>query len=223
MSSLIDLTAPDGHVFEAYHATPPGRPRGAVVIVQEIFGVNDHIRSVTDGWAAEGYLAIAPAFFDRVQRGYVCSGYGPDEINASIALMQQVDMDDALLDLGAAVTQVAGAGRVGILGFCWGGTVSWVAAARTRGLACAVPYYGGGMPQYIGEQPAVPVLAHFGEQDTRPSAEQARAIVAAHPGITAHFYAAGHAFNREHSASYDAAAATLARVRTLAFLRDNVG
>lgn len=222
MGTFVTLTARDGHTFQAYRAEPQGAPRGAVVVVQEIFGVNSHIRAVADGYAADGYLAIAPAFFDRVKPGYEC-GYSQDEIAASIALMQQVKMDDALADLDAAIASVAGAGKVGILGYCWGGTVSWVAAARTRGLACAVPYYGGGMPQYVGDTPAVPVMAHFGEKDTHPSAEQARALAAAHPAIVAQFYDAGHGFNCDQRGSYDAAAAALARTRTIEFLRRHVG
>ena len=222
MGTMIQLTARDGHTFSAYRADPAGKPRGAVIVVQEIFGVNSHIRSVADGYAAAGYLAIAPAFFDRVQRNYE-TGYEPDEIQAGIALMQALKIEDALTDLDAAVAVASSAGKVGVLGFCWGGTVSWVAAARTRGIACAAPYYGGGMPNYIGDKPACPVMAHFGEQDTHPSLEQAKQVAAAHPSITAHFYNAGHGFNCDQRGSYDAAAAKLARERTLAFLAQHVG
>jgi carboxymethylenebutenolidase len=222
MGTMIELTASDGHRLAAYEASPAGRPRGAVIVVQEIFGVNSHIQTVTDRYAQAGYLAIAPAFFDRVQRGYD-TGYSQPEIQASIAVMQKVSMDLALVDLQAAIARGATAGKVGVLGFCWGGTVSWVAAARVAGIACAIPFYGGGMPDYIGESPKCPVMCHFGEQDQRPSAEQARAIAAAHPSIVAHFYPAGHGFSCDQRPSFHAESSDLARTRTLEFLGRHVG
>lgn len=222
MGQMIRLTAADGHAFDAYEARPAGTPRGAVVVVQEIFGVNSHIRAVTDGYAGDGYLALAPAFFDRVRRGYE-TGYSQPEIQASVAVMQKLPIDQALLDLRAAIAHLAGAGKVGVLGYCWGGTLSWVAAARLDGLACAIPYYGGGMPDHVGESPRCPVMAHFGEQDTRPSVEQARAIAAAHPSIIAHLYPAGHGFSCDHRPSFHATSAAVARGRTLEFLARHVG
>lgn len=222
MPGFIELTATDGHRFAAWVAEPPGKARGAIVVAQEIFGVNGHIRAVTEGFAADGYLAIAPALFDRAERGFE-TGYTPDDIATARKVMQGLTIDDALKDVAATVAWAARAGRVGLTGFCWGGTVAWVAAARLDGLACAVPYYGGGMPGYIGEAPRCPVMMHFGEHDTMPSAEQARAIAAAHPSATAHFYDAGHGFNCDQRGSYDAAAAKLARERTLAFFAQHVG
>ena len=222
MAGFIELTAADGHAFRAYVASPAGQPRGAVIVAPEIFGINSHIRSVADGYASDGWLAIAPALFDRAQRGYE-TGYSPDEIQAGIAVMQKVSIDDAMTDVAACVKHGSAAGRVGIVGYCWGGTVSWVAAARVDGLACAAPYYGGGTPGYVGEQPKCPVMMHFGEQDTHPSLEQARAIAAAHPSATAHFYAAGHGFNCDQRGSFDAAAAALARSRTVEFFRQHLG
>lgn len=222
MPAWIELTADDGHRFAAWLAEPAGPPRGAVVVAQEIFGVNGHIRAVTERFAAAGYLAIAPALFDRAQRGFE-TGYTPEDIATARQVMQGLTIDDALRDVAATVAHAARAGRVGITGFCWGGTVSWVAAARVPDLACAVPYYGGGMPGYIAEAPRCPVMMHFGEHDTMPSAEQARAIAAAHPAAVAHFYDAGHGFNCDQRASYDAAAATLALERTLAFFAQHIG
>ncbi|NLD70117.1 MAG: dienelactone hydrolase family protein [Limnobacter sp.] len=220
--SFIELTAADGHRFSAYRAAPDGQPRGAVVIAPEIFGVNSHIRSVADGYAADGYLAIAPALFDRVQRGYD-TGYSPDEIQAGIAIMQKISIDDALADTAACIAEAAKAGKVGLIGYCWGGTVAWVGAARLNGLACSVPYYGGGIPDFADEQPACPVMFHFAEKDQRPTAEQAREIAAKHPSAIAHFYDAGHGFNCDQRGSFDAASAQLARERTLAFLKEHVG
>lgn len=222
MADFIELTSADGHSFKAYVARPSGTPRGAIIVAPEIFGINSHIRSVADGYAADGYLAIAPALFDRAQRGYE-TGYSQPEIQAGIAVMQKVAIDDAMTDVAACVAHAASAGRVGIVGYCWGGTVAWVAAARVPGLACAVPYYGGGMPGYIGETPRCPVMMQFGEQDTSPTAEQARAIAAAHPQQQAHFYPAGHGFNCDQRGSYDAASATLARTRALAFFAQHLG
>lgn len=223
MGTFIELTAADGHRFAAWESRPAGKPRGGLVIAPEIFGINGHIRSVADGYAADGYLVVAPALFDRLQRNYE-TGYAPADIQAGVALMQKIRMEDALKDVAAAVAHAASAGRVAIVGYCWGGTVAWVAAARTAGLACAVPYYGGSMPSYATEVPACPVLCHFGEEDKSPTPQQARALLAAHPEVAAHFYqGAGHGFNCDQRASYNPQAAQLARTRTLAFLTQHVG
>jgi len=223
MASMIELKAADGHKLAAYRAEPSGKPRGAVVVIQEIFGVNKHIKAVADGYAADGYLVIAPSMFDRMQRGYD-TGYSPPEIEAGRALMQKADWKQTMQDAAAALEAAKAAGKVGIVGYCWGGTVTWVAAARLSGLACAVPYYGGGMPGFIGEKPKCPTLCHFGEQDQTPSLAQAKEIAKAHPEITAHYYpGAGHGFNCDHRGSYNAEASRLARVRTLEFFRKHLG
>ncbi len=223
MGSMIELKAADGHKLAAYRAGPAGKARGAVIVIQEIFGVNSHIKSVADGYAKNGYLVIAPAMFDRLQRGYD-TGYSPSEIEAGRALMQKVDWKHTLLDVDAAVAEARKAGKVGIVGYCWGGTVTWVAAARTAGLACAAPYYGGGMPGFIDDKPKCPTMCNFGELDKTPSPEQARAIAAAHPEITAHFYpGAGHGFNCDQRGSYNAEASKLARQRTVEFFRKHLG
>ena len=223
MGSMIELKAADGHKLAAYRAEPSGKPRGAVVVIQEIFGVNKHIKSVADGYAADGYVAVAPAMFDRLQRGYD-TGYTPPEIEAGRALMQKTDWKGAMLDVDAAVAEARKAGKVGIVGYCWGGTVVWRAAHATAGLACAVPYYGGGMPNFVGEKPRVPTMCHFGELDQTPSLEQAKAIAKAHPEIVANYYpGAGHGFNCDHRGSYNAGASKLARSRTVEFFRKHLG
>ena len=222
MGSFIELTAADGHRFAAYQATPAGKARGALVVAPEIFGVNSHIRSVADGYAADGYLTIAPALFDRVQRRYE-TGYAPDEIQAGIAIMQKIDFGVALRDVAATIEHAGSAGRVAIVGYCWGGTVAWLAASRLPGLAAAVPYYGGGMPNFMDESPKCPVLCHFGERDRSPSPAQARALLAKHPEVVAHFYDAGHGFNCDQRGAYNAEASKLARSRTVAFLAQHVG
>ena len=223
MGKFIELTAADGHKFAAYRAEPAGKPRGGIVVIPEIFGVNSHIQQTTDGFAADGYLAVSPAMFDRVQRNYD-TGYSQPEIQAGIAIMQKLDWKLTMLDVDAAVAEAKKAGKVGIVGYCWGGTVAWVASARTAGLAAAVPYYGGGMPGFIGEKPKIPVMCHFGEEDQSPTLEQSKAIAKAHPEITAYFYpGAGHGFNCDQRGSYNAGAAKQARERTLEFFRKHLG
>jgi carboxymethylenebutenolidase len=222
MGQTIDLIAADGHHLAAYVATPAGTPRGALVVLQEIFGVNPHIRSVAEGYAAEGYLAIAPAMFDRAERG-VELGYTPDEIQRGQAFKAACADAPALLDIAAAVAHGRTAGRVGIVGYCWGGYLSWLASGAVEGLSASIPYYGGGMPQRADVQPRCPVLAHFGEKDGHIPVGGVNALQAAHPAIAVHLYAAGHGFNRDVTAAYDAPSAKLARERTLAFLREHVG
>ncbi len=215
--SFIELVADDGHRFAAWQSTPVGPPRGAVVIAQEIFGVNAHIRAVTDGYAADGYLAIAPALFDRVERNYD-TGYSPPEIDAGAAIAHKIDIASALKDVAACMAHVKPAGKVGIIGYCWGGTIAWVAATRLPGLACSVAYYPGGIADFADEQPKCPVMLNFAEKDRKPTAAQARAIAARQPSAIAHFYDAGHGFNCDLRGSFEAASSALARERTLAFL-----
>lgn len=222
MGQVIELTASDGHRFNAYRAAPTGKIRGALIVVQEIFGVNSHIRSVTDGYAADGYLSIAPAFYDRAQRNYE-TGYSQDEIQAGIAVMQKLDWNNTMQDVQATLDALKSSGKVAIVGYCWGGTVAWLAAARLSGLSCAIPYYGGGIPGFMDEKPKCPVMFQFGEQDQNPSLEQAKKIAAAHPTAISNFYAAGHGFNCDQRASFDAAASKLARTRTLEFLAKHIG
>lgn len=218
----VTLTAHDGHTLAAYRAEPAGTPRGAIVVVQEIFGVNSHIRRVTDGFAADGYLAIAPAMFDRVERG-VSLGYTQPDIAKGRALKVQITTEMMKLDVAAAIGSVASAGKVGIVGYCWGGFVSWMMSAHADGLACAVPYYGGGMLENADITPRVPVMAHFGDRDAILPVDRVKALAARHPSHTFHIYAADHGFNCDERASYDAAAAQVARERTLAFFARHVG
>lgn len=222
MGAFIELTASDGVRISAYEAAPAAAPRGALVVVQEIFGVNGHIRSVCDGYAAEGYRAIAPALFDRYERG-VDIGYTPADIARGRELKARATTDSALRDVAAARDAVAGAGKVGIVGYCWGGFVTWMSASRLQGFACAVPYYGGGMLEAVGERPRCPVLAHFGERDTAIPVAGVRDFAKAHPEVQVFIYAAEHGFNCDQRAAYDPPSAKLARERTLSFLRQHVG
>ena len=222
MGKLFELTAADGFVLSAYRADPAGSPRGALVVAQEIFGINSHIRSVCDGFAADGYLAIAPALFDRYQPGFEV-GYSPEDIAKGRELKGRANIDAALNDVGAARDVAAAAGKVGVVGYCWGGYVAWMAASRVAGFACAVPYYGGGMLEAVGEHPKCPVIAHFGERDTGIPVDGVRKFAGAHPEIQVHIYAADHGFNCDQRGSYNAPAAKLARERTLSFLQQHVG
>ena len=221
--TTLQLRASDGNVFPAYLVKPEGTARGAVVVIQEIFGVNSHIRRVTEQYAAQGYLAIAPALFDRVERGYD-TGYGPADRQTGIDIIQKkINLDDTMKDVAAALQSVASAGKVGIVGYCWGGRVSWLSAAKVGGLACAISYYGGGIPGLADLQPKCPVLFHWGETDQSLPLDQVKAFAAKHSGETHYFYPAGHGFNCDQRESYDAASAKLARTRSLEFLRKHVG
>ncbi|MDM0117415.1 dienelactone hydrolase family protein [Variovorax sp. J22R133] len=227
MGQFIDLTARDGFVFPAWVAEPSGTPKGAVVVVQEIFGVNSHIRSVADGYAAAGYLAVAPSTFHRVQSG-VDLGYSEDDLKAGFALKMAVEALPApgvMQDLQAAVDYAGKAGKVGIVGYCYGGLLTWRAASMLTGLSAAAPYYGGGMTtaEEAARQPKVPVLAHFGDQDHWIPIDTVEAFRKAHPGVEVQVYAANHGFNCDQRASFNADAAKLARERTLAFFKQHLG
>ena len=221
MSDTIQLTSADGFVFPAYVARPAGKPKAAVVVLQEIFGVNAHIRAVADGYAAQGYLAVAPATFHRVQHN-VELGYTPPDIAAGAALKAQVEALPAagvMPDIEAAIQHAAQAGKVGLVGYCWGGLLAWRSACLLKGLSAAVPYYGGGMT--VGAEvtriPICPVLCHFGDQDHAISIDTVEAFIKAQPRVEVQVYHANHGFNCDHRGSYDAAAAALALERTVAF------
>ena len=223
MGQLIELKTKDGKTIEAYRAEPAGKARGALVVIQEIWGINKHIRSVADGYAADGYLAIAPALFDRIEPGVKMDEYTPETMQRGFGLMQKVDMDKALLDVGAAVQQVASVGKVGIVGYCLGGRVAWMSAAHVDGLSAAVAYYGGGVPGLAAEKPRCPVILHFGKKDQHIPLDSVEAFKKVHSELPVYLYDADHGFNCNDRGSYDAAAAKLARERTVEFLRKNIG
>jgi carboxymethylenebutenolidase len=222
MGKMIELTASDGHKLAAYRADPPGKPRGAIVVIQEIFGVNSHIKAVADGFAADGYLAIAPAMFDRVQRNFDV-GYTPPDIEQGRALRAKITVDMAMMDAQAAVKEAAKAGKVGIVGYCWGGFVAWMASAKLSGLSAAVPYYGGGILDNADLEPKVPVMAHFGEKDAMIPVDGVKKLAAKHNKHQIFIYPADHGFNCDHRGSYNAPSARQARERTLEFLRKHIG
>ena len=229
MGQFVDLKSSDGFVVPAWVAQPQGTPRGAVVVVQEIFGVNSHIRAVADRFAERGYLAVAPATFERVKPG-VELGYTGEDMQAGIELKAAVEALPApgvMPDIQAAIDYAAqqSGGKVGIVGFCWGGLLTWRAACALRGLSAAVPYYGGGVTtaEEVARQPQVPVLAHFGERDHWIPVDSVQAFAKAHPDVEVHLYAADHGFNCDQRGSYDAAAAKTAYERTLAFFAQHLG
>jgi carboxymethylenebutenolidase len=223
MGEMLTLTAEDGHRLGAYRAAPAGTPRGGLVVVQEIFGVNSHIQRTCDGFAADGYVALAPALFDRVQRDYA-TGYSPADIEAGRAVRGKLSLDDAVADVRAAVRELARSGaKVGVVGYCFGGTMAWLAGTRIDGVAAAVGYYGGGIADTAQEKPRCPVMLHFGETDASIPKEHWERIRAQHPALPLHVYPAGHGFNCDERGSYDAPSARQARERTLAFLRQHVG
>jgi len=216
MGQFTTIMARDGHEFQAWLAAPAGRPRAAVLVIQEIFGVNSHIRALTDGFAAVGYTAIAPALFDRVRRG-IELGYSNAELQEGAGYRKQLATDKVLLDLAAALAVVRHSGRCGSVGYCWGGTLSYLTACRLS-VACAVVYYGR-VSDYLEEKPRCPVMYHFGGADRSIPPADVERVRLAYPQAPLYIYpGAGHGFNSDPRDSYDPPAATLARERTLDFL-----
>ncbi|HEY0795450.1 MAG TPA: dienelactone hydrolase family protein [Acidisarcina sp.] len=225
MSEMVTLTAGDGHQLEAYVARPAGTPVAGLVVIQEIFGVNSHIRSVADGYARDGFLVIAPATFDRIERGVQLSYAGEDSKKAN-ELMGKLRPDTALLDIAASLAwlrQTNGNPNAGVVGFCYGGLLSWLSATRLDPQA-AVGYYPGGIGNFAEEVPKAPVMLHFGEKDTHIPLSNAEKVHTLHPEVQVYLYEdAGHAFNRDvMPESYDAESAMLARERSLAFLKEHL-
>ncbi|MCB0993981.1 MAG: dienelactone hydrolase family protein [Acidimicrobiales bacterium] len=216
---MTTLTAADGHSFDAYEVHPDGA-RATIVVIQEIFGVNPHIRSLVDRFAELGYRAIAPAVFDRVERG-VELGYDAEGVAAGRALADQVKWDPVMTDVAATVEHVGGTGPVGIVGFCFGGSVAWLAANRLP-VTAAVSYYGGQVHQLIDQAPKVPTMLHFGELDGAIPLEHVDAIATAHPESPVHVYeGAQHGFACDARGSYSALPAAIAWGRSLGFFVSN--
>ena len=216
--SDITLTAADGFELGAYKAMPEGEPKGAVVVIQEIFGVNAHIREVAVGYATAGYVAIAPALFDR-QETNVQLGYA-DEADWGKGMrlaFEGFDRAAGIADMQAAVDAAGEYGNVGLVGYCFGGLMAWIAADEVSGLAAVSGYYGGMIGQEANRKPACPVILHFGEKDAHIPAEQIDLVRQANPQVEINMYDADHGFNCDHRDSYDAAAAEVAKARTLEF------
>ncbi|WP_066256072.1 dienelactone hydrolase family protein [Hydrogenophaga flava] len=227
MGSFVQVTSADGFKFPAYVAQPAVQSRGGLVVLQEIFGVNSHIQAVADGYAAEGYFVVAPSTFHRVRQG-VELGYTEADMGEGMALKTAVEAlppPGVMADIQAAIQLAAQGGKVGIVGYCWGGLLTWRSACTLQGLSAAVPYYGGGMttPDEMARKEQVPTLAHFAEQDRWIPLDGVEAFRQAHPAVTVHLYPAHHGFNCDQRGSRDAPSAALARERTLAFLAQHLG
>lgn len=221
MGEFTTLMARDGHEFNAWLSTAPkGGARGAVVIAQEIYGVNRHIRRVADDYAAQGYVTIAPCLFDRVRRG-IELGYSEKEKQEGLGYRLQIPKAKSMLDLSACINVVRHAGRVAVVGYCWGGTLAYLAACELP-VSCAVSYYGGQTKDHLDKSPRSPVMYHFGEQDVHIPMSEIDRIRVADPNGIFHLYPADHGFNCEDRGSYHAASAALARERTLAFLAEKL-
>lgn len=216
MAQHTQLQAADGHKFDAYIAQPTGEPKAGIVVLQEIFGVNAHIRSVADGFAQAGYLAIAPALFDRAQRDVELE-YNAETMQKGMQLVQKLDLDKTLSDVNAAIQYLRehGARKVGVVGYCWGGTLAWVSNARLHPDA-TVSYYAGGIQNHIQEKSTCPAIFHFGLLDTHIPQTVVEQVRHEYPGFSVFTYDADHGFNCDARSSYNAPAAKLARQRTLA-------
>src|SRR5271170_5858516 len=214
MSSRVKLRASDGHELDAYVAQPDGKPWGGLVVLQEIFGVSEHIRSVADRFAQEGFYSVAPALFDRVERNVELRD-DAEGMQKGIAIAQKLIIDNAVKDVDAAL-QYAGKATgkpAGVVGYCYGGTLAWLSATRLAP-AAAVGYYGGHIARFAGEEPRVPVMLHFGRQDTHIPESDVAQVQQAHPEVEIYWYDAGHAFNNETRASYNENASQEAMART---------
>ncbi len=229
MGHMVQIKAADGQQCDAYVAQPQGKPRGAIVVLQEIFGVNHHIRAVADGYAMAGFFVVAPATFNRVKTG-VELGYTPEDMNAGFGLKTAVEAlpePGVLADIQAAVDYAASTSgcKVGVVGYCWGGLLTWRSAAKVKGISAAVAYYGGGVTtaEAAARQPLCPVMAHFGEKDHWIPMDTVETFRQAQPAVQVHVYAADHGFNCNERASYDEAAANTALERTLAFFNQHLG
>ena len=220
MGEYLRLRAADGHELGAYRAAPAGAPIGGIMVLQEIFGVNTHIRGVCDAFAAQGYVAIAPALFDRFVRDFE-SGYSPDEIAAALAYLRSLDWDALMLDTRAAIGRVREETEaVSLVGFCLGGSLAFLAVTQIDGLDAAVCYYGGMIAKFADAKPLCPVMMHYGETDSSIPLSNVETVRVKCPEAEIHLYPAGHGFNRGAPGTPDAAQAAIAWERTLRFLAD---
>lgn len=222
MSEWVQLTANDGHVLDAYIAKPERKPGAGLVVVQEIFGVNAHIRSVADSYARDGFFVVAPALFDRIEKRVELK-YEGEDMQKALSFIPRLNMENSVLDVAAAMdyARKETGKKVGVIGYCLGGTVAWLSATRLRPDA-AVGYYGGRIVSYADESLSAPVMLHFGRLDKHIPKEEVDRVQAAHPDVKIFWYDAGHAFNTNPRSSYEPNSAQLARERSLAFLNEKL-
>jgi carboxymethylenebutenolidase len=222
VGSNVTLTSSDGFKLGAYRAEPQGKPKGGLVVIQEIFGVNHHIRAVCDRFAEQGYLAVAPALFDRYAPNFE-SGYSPAEIEHARGYIGKLDFAKVLADTQAAIDAVKSAGKVGIVGYCLGGSVAFMAACKLDGLACAIGYYGGMIAKNADMKPKVPTMLHFGETDQSIPMADVETVKQKRPDVETYVYPAGHGFSCDERASFHEPSHKQALERTLAWLKKYVG
>ena len=223
MGTQIKLTAADGHQLDAYLAASTGPARAAIVLIQEIFGVNSHIRSVADDYAGQGFHVIAPALFDRVQPN-VELGYTPPDVAQGMRVARQIGMETAIKDVSASISYARSQWhglKVGVLGYCFGGSLAWLAATRLTPDA-VVGYYGGQIAANAAEVPRCPVMLHFGAKDAHIGPAEIEKIRSAHSDLPLFVYDAGHGFNCDQRKDFEPQSASLARQRTLEFFRTHL-
>ena len=211
----------DGFELSAYHVRPDDARRGGLVLVQEIFGVTDHIRELCDRFAADGYEVIAPSFYDRLDPGFAAEGYGQDAVARGVRYSQETPWDQVAGDLQAAIDALKP--PVFVTGFCWGGAAAWLAACRCTGLSAASAFYGRRISELKDETPQIPIILHFGKTDASIPIERIAEIEAAHPDLPIHVYPAGHGFFSDRRTDYDADSARLSHLRTLALFSRSGG
>ena len=220
MGMWIDLTASDGHNFSAYQADPNGTAKGGLVVIQEIFGVNIHVRDVCDRFASAGYSTIAPALFDRIQPG-IELGYTEEDLGQGFRYMQEVGNDNPMQDIQAAADVLKETGKVGAIGFCWGGQLAWLASKQVD-LDCSVAYYGVAVHETLDPAPNCPVILHFADYDAFVPPEAANKVRERYPEMRIYNYAANHGFNCDRRDDYNEACANQAMERTLEFFGNHL-
>jgi carboxymethylenebutenolidase len=221
--TMTSMPMSDGAHIGVYHVQPDGERRGGLVLIQEIFGVTEHIKELCDAYAADGYEVLAPALYDRIAPGLQAS-YSKEDVQQSINISRHKHpFDQSIADTQTCIDALKGKGPVFITGYCYGGSVSWVAACRCDGLAAASCYYGSLIPKYADEVPKCPTIVHFGRQDRSIPMKDVEQLRDRHPDVDVHVYDAGHGFNSDRRPDYDADSAKLARERTLELFRANGG
>jgi carboxymethylenebutenolidase len=227
MSEWIKLKAEDGQELSAYVARPTGPAIGTLLLIQEIFGINAHIRGVADGYAKDGFLVVAPALFDRFEPNVELK-YEGEDMRLAYSFYEKLKPETTLLDIAAAYGWAKESGKgIGVIGYCYGGLMSWLTATRGETLkmqpSCCVGYYPGGIGQFASEEPSCPVMLHFGANDSHIGSDQIDAVRSAHPEVEVFVYeGAEHGFNCDARASFHPSSATLARERSLAFLKTHI-
>lgn len=220
MSEYLKINSSSMQCIGAYRADPVGTPKGGLVVIQEIFGVNRHIRDLVDHFAEAGFVAIAPAFFDHVESN-VELAYDAPGIARGLALIAELDIDKVMADVGSAADSISSAGKIGVVGYCWGGTIAMLAASRLN--LPGVSYYGARNVAWLHETFTAPLQFHFGLKDKSIPAEAIERHRQCLPDAEIHVYPAGHGFNCDPRHDFDSACATLARARTLAFFAQHLG